>query len=97
MVIFTNKWKSLINLSLGVTLGSIFFVGKTLRTEAFTIDFNYDYDIDIINKVIENHLSYHTILGDPFQFVWYKNPKPTIPEFYHVQVFWTSSINSANN
>lgn len=62
-----------------------------------TKDFNYNFDIDIINKVIENHLSYHTILGDPFQFVWYKNPKPTIPEFYHIQVFWTSGINETNS
>jgi hypothetical protein len=61
-----------------------------------TKDFNYDFNIDIINKVIENHLSYHTILGAPFQFVWYKNPKPTIPEFYHIQVFWTSGINETN-
>mmetsp|Transcript_16029 Transcript_16029/g.34792 ORF Transcript_16029/g.34792 Transcript_16029/m.34792 type:complete len:119 (-) Transcript_16029:1975-2331(-) len=25
---------------------------------------------------------------DDFDFVWYENPKMTIPEVYHVQVFW---------
>lgn len=24
-----------------------------------------------------------------FEFVWYENPKMTIPDIYHVQVFWT--------
>ena len=24
------------------------------------------------------------------QFCWYENPKMTIPEIYHVQVFWTA-------
>lgn len=23
-----------------------------------------------------------------FEFVWYLNPKMTIPDVYHVQVFW---------
>ena len=62
-----------------------------------TKDFNYDYEFDIINKVIENYLTCHTIIGTPFQFAWYKDPKTTISEFYHVQVFWNSSINSASN
>ena len=24
----------------------------------------------------------------PFDFAWYENPKMSIPEFFHVQVFW---------
>jgi len=28
--------------------------------------------------------------GDNFQFVWYENPKMTIPGLFHVQVFWTT-------
>jgi hypothetical protein len=27
---------------------------------------------------------------EDFQFAWYVNPKMTIPEFFHVQVFWLS-------
>eukprot|EP00697_Spironema_sp_BW2_P000817 gnl/Spiro4/11098_TR5885_c0_g1_i1.p2 gnl/Spiro4/11098_TR5885_c0_g1~~gnl/Spiro4/11098_TR5885_c0_g1_i1.p2 ORF type:complete len:207 (-),score=48.24 gnl/Spiro4/11098_TR5885_c0_g1_i1:102-686(-) len=26
----------------------------------------------------------------PFEFVWYENPKMSIPDIYHVQVFWHS-------
>ena len=26
---------------------------------------------------------------DTFDFAWYVNPKMTVPEFFHVQVFWT--------
>lgn len=26
---------------------------------------------------------------EAFDFAWYENPKMTVPEFYHVQVFWT--------
>jgi hypothetical protein len=53
-------------------------------------DFDYDYPDEIINEIITKRLFCHLELGVPFQFVWYKNPKPTIPEFYHVQVFWIS-------
>mmetsp|Transcript_29726 Transcript_29726/g.60758 ORF Transcript_29726/g.60758 Transcript_29726/m.60758 type:complete len:203 (-) Transcript_29726:176-784(-) len=27
-------------------------------------------------------------IGDLFEFVWYENPKMTIPGVFHVQVFW---------
>lgn len=26
--------------------------------------------------------------GDGFDFVWYENPKMTVPDLHHVQVFW---------
>lgn len=26
--------------------------------------------------------------ADGYQFVWYENPKMTVPDVYHVQVFW---------
>jgi len=32
------------------------------------------------------------VKGSKFLFAWYENPKMTVPEFYHVQVFWTTSI-----
>ena len=59
-------------------------------------DFNYDYPDEIINEIITTRLVCHLQLNTPFQFVCYKNPKPTIPEFYHVQVFWISRINKTN-
>jgi hypothetical protein len=35
---------------------------------------------------------YHSLMSllghDKFEFVWYENPKMTVPEIYHVQVFW---------
>ena len=52
-------------------------------------DFNFDFPDYFINCIIEEEIKkiIHSELN--FQFAWYKNPKPTIPEFYHVQVFWT--------
>lgn len=52
-------------------------------------EFNIEYDFDdlIINNVISNKIK--EIVGESdYDFAWYKNPKPTIQEFYHVQVFW---------
>ena len=39
---------------------------------------------DIRSKIIE-------IVGDTvaFDYAWYENPKPSIPEVFHVQVFWS--------
>lgn len=47
-------------------------------------------DMGSVNDDIENELK--KILGDTadYDFAWYINPKITIPEFFHVQVFWTS-------
>jgi len=51
-------------------------------------DLNWEYPEEKINHIITIKLTQHLTPNVPFQFVWYKNPKPTIPEFYHVQVFW---------
>lgn len=59
-------------------------------------DFDYDYPEEEINEIIKRNLFYHTEIGTPFQFVWYKNPKPTIKEFYHIQVFWINGITKEN-
>ena len=33
-----------------------------------------------------------------FEFAWYENPKMTIPQIYHVQVFWIDhTFNSQQN
>lgn len=40
-----------------------------------------------ITADIERKLQSHTRSIDAFQFGWYINPKMTVPEFFHVQVF----------
>jgi hypothetical protein len=48
------------------------------------------YDSLIISRDIEDELkkALAPCFHSKFQFVWYENPKMTIPEFYHVHVFW---------
>jgi len=50
-------------------------------------NFYYDFDDDLINKIIITNLQ-KKLNHNNFNFAWYKNPKPTILEFYHIQVFW---------
>jgi len=40
-----------------------------------------------ITKDIKNNI-YNIINSDDYSFVWYENPKMTIKDIYHVQVFW---------
>ena len=43
-------------------------------------------DIEITSDILD---SLKNILKhDNFEFVWYENPKMSVPEVYHVQVFW---------
>ena len=44
-----------------------------------------------ITKDIKNSISAF-IKSDKFSFVWYENPKMTIEDIYHVQVFWIKHI-----
>jgi len=43
-----------------------------------------------INKIIFNSIQ-NTIHTDKFSFVWYENPKMTITDIYHVQVFFVKN------
>jgi len=43
---------------------------------------------ELINSHIEGSI-WDWIGHNRFDFVWYENPKMTIPEIFHVQVFWT--------
>ena len=53
-------------------------------------DITVEFDNELINRQISE--SIQKIVGTvSFDFAWYKNPKPSIPELYHVQVFWTST------
>jgi hypothetical protein len=46
-----------------------------------------DFDDITINTIIKETLD-TMVNSDNFDFAWYKNPKPSIPELFHVQVFW---------
>ena len=46
-----------------------------------------------INKDIYNSI-YNIIKSDKFKFVWYENPKMSIDDIYHVQVFWIKLISN---
>jgi hypothetical protein len=51
----------------------------------------YDYFNDFSDTVINNIIAETLVamLGtDQFDFAWYVNPKPSIPELWHCQVFW---------
>lgn len=50
-------------------------------------DYFKDFEDSKINNMIKKTLE-EIISSDDFDFAWYKNPKPSIPELYHVQVFW---------
>ena len=50
----------------------------------------YTYD-NISDEIITSDISselYNLLNNLNFEFVWYRNPKMTIPEIFHVQVFW---------
>ena len=46
-----------------------------------------------LNKLINSRSKSLNLFAPPaapvdFDFVWYENPKMSVPDFYHVQVFW---------
>ena len=50
-------------------------------------DYFNEFEESVINSIIKDTLE--SMLGtDKFDFAWYKNPKPSIPELWHCQVFW---------
>jgi hypothetical protein len=51
--------------------------------------YNYftGFDEVKINGIIKECLS-NMLDSDSFDFAWYLNPKPSIPELWHCQVFW---------
>lgn len=60
------------------------------NTNHYVIWYTYDEtDEKRINKDIE--LSLFNLLGNnKFDFVWYENPKKSLPDMNHYQVFWIS-------
>ena len=57
-------------------------------TQHYVMWYTYqDIPDNEINKDIE--ISLFKLVGHKnFEFVWYENPKMSVPEIYHVQVFW---------
>ncbi len=52
------------------------------------------YDDATVNMAIVGALDSH--LGHTqFEYAWYKNPKPTVPHLWHVQVFWINTSTAA--
>ena len=48
---------------------------------------NQEYSDECITDIINKKLN--TInTNNNYDFVWYKNPKMSVPKFFHVQVFW---------
>lgn len=45
-------------------------------------------DLEEINEIITTLLFEQCGNSDLFDFGWYINPKPTVLEYFHVQVFW---------
>ncbi len=50
-------------------------------------DISHEYDDEEINEILRSNIK-KILNTDKFQFAWYKNPKPTVPDFYHLQVFF---------
>lgn len=52
---------------------------------------NENYYYEFPNDVINHHLDLmikNECGHNNFMYAWYKNPKPTVVAFWHVQVFW---------
>ena len=50
-------------------------------------DYFHLFEDSLINNLIKETLE--SMAGcDSFDFAWYINPKPSIPELWHCQVFW---------
>ena len=50
-------------------------------------DLSMNFDEKQINQMLEDILS-EIVESEDFDFAWYINPKPSIPELWHCQVFW---------
>ncbi len=51
-------------------------------------DMNWIPDLKEINEVLYTFLHTHNANSDNFDFAWYINPKPSVTQYFHVQVFW---------
>ena len=49
---------------------------------------NYEFSDKLINNLIFMFI-HKQVQTYRFNYAWYKNPKPSIDQLFHVQVFWT--------
>jgi len=55
-------------------------------------DMNWKPNPSDINEIIYTFLYKHNANSDTFDFAWYINPKPSITQYFHVQVFWINNL-----
>ena len=90
--IMENKKVSAIKSNINLNKFQVNLFKYNLHPKTFHYVMWYTYDRNELNdeKItldIKNAI-YNIILTDNFNFVWYENPKMSIPDIYHVQVFW---------
>ena len=58
-------------------------------TQHYVLWYSYNENIteDLINEDIKLNI-YNILNSNKFDFVWYDNPKKTVKDVFHVQVFW---------
>ncbi len=56
-------------------------------------DMSWKPDPKEINEVLYTLLYSHNANSDNFDFAWYINPKPSVKQYFHVQVFWIKTLN----
>jgi len=55
-------------------------------------DMNWKPNPSDINEIIYTFLYEHNANSDSFDFAWYINPKPSVIQYFHVQVFWINNL-----
>ena len=87
-----NKKVSAIKSNVSINKFAVNLFKYNLDPKTFHYVMWYTYDRNELSEEkitldIKNSI-YNIISTDNFSFVWYENPKMSIPDIYHVQVFW---------
>ncbi len=51
-------------------------------------DMKWKPDSSEINEILYSFLYEHNAKTNNFDFAWYINPKPSVNQYFHIQVFW---------
>ena len=51
------------------------------------------HNAGMITSIVTKELEILTKNDLSFEFAWYTNPKPSVSDFFHVQVFWITGTN----
>ena len=86
-----NKFESVIpitNLKKKIFIPNEYPYDVPKGTNHYVMWYTYDNISDeIVTSDISSELN-NILNHSNFEFVWYENPKMTVPEIFHVQVFW---------